>query len=156
MMGCNIHAWGEKQLPTTEWVPVKLEPQIFDWRSYSLFGFLADVRNYSNVTPIAPPRGLPEALSKEVKDASDDWDSDGHAHSYLTLAELEAFNYDQPMEDRRYMAQTGPNSWNGAAMAEPGQGKQTTYREFLGPKYFKELERLKAAGVERMTFWFDN
>ena len=32
----------------------------------------------------------------------------------------------------------------------------TTYRDFLGSSFFDELERLKAAGVERIVFGFDN
>lgn len=150
-MGCDIHAWGERQLSTSEWEWVEVLPPPFDWRSYALFGFLAGVRNYSAVTPIAPPRGLPEALSGPARGSSEDWDSDAHTHSYLTLAELEAFNYDQPMEDRRVTINN-----NGGCTAEPGGGEQTTYRKFLGPGYFDELARLKAAGVERVVFWFDN
>lgn len=32
----------------------------------------------------------------------------------------------------------------------------TTYREFLGEAFFTDLEKLKAAGAERMVFGFDS
>lgn len=150
-MGCDIHAWGEKQLPTTEWVLVDLTPEPFDWRSYSLFGFLAGVRNYSDVPPIAPARGIPDALSKEVADNIGGWDLDAHNHSWLTMAELEAFDYSQPIEDRRVT-----RNGDGGCTADPGGGSMTTYREFLHSGYFDELKRLKEAGVERIVFCFDN
>jgi hypothetical protein len=71
------------------------------------------------------------------------------------VSELVDFNYDAPMEDRRVTRQTGPNSWNGGCTCEPGEGEQTTFREFLGKAFFEDLEKLKASGAERVVFWFD-
>lgn len=150
-MGCDIHAWGEKQLPTTEWILVELKPEPFDWRSYGLFGFLADVRNYSDVPPISAARGVPDTLSKEAAHCIESWDADAHSHSWLTVAELEAFDYEKPVEDRRITV-----NGNGGCTAEPGGGRMTTYREFLNTGYFDELKRLKEAGIERIVFCFDN
>lgn len=44
----------------------------------------------------------------------------------------------------------------GAATAEPGQGKMTTYREFLGEGFFRDLDELKKIGAERIVFGFDS
>jgi hypothetical protein len=46
--------------------------------------------------------------------------------------------------------------FNGAATAEPGGGQMMTYREYLREGFFDELEKLKAAGAERIVFGFDN
>lgn len=76
----------------------------WDGRNYRIFAMLAGVRNgigFASVktgepiTPISKPRGLPEDVSAEVKQESDDWDIDGHSHSWLTLAELEAVPWER-------------------------------------------------------------
>lgn len=153
-MGCDIHAHAEKRTGHG-WERLNIaEP--FDWRSYGLFGFLADVRNYSAVPPIAPRRGLPADASAAVREDSEGWDGDGHSHSWVGLDELLAFDYDAAFEDRRVTRQVAANAYDGGCTADPGGGEQTTFRDFLGPGYFKELDRLKTAGVERVVFWFDN
>jgi len=35
------------------------------YQSYALYGFLADVRNLSKITPISEPRGLPDDASHD-------------------------------------------------------------------------------------------
>lgn len=139
-MGCDIHSHAERQVGG-KWEAIPdLRP--FDWRSYGMYGFLAGVRNYSAVTPLATPRGLP----KDAVVEDEGWLGD-HSHSWLSVEELTAFDYDQPMEDRRVTRQI---------TAEPGGGEMTTYREFLGPAFFADLEKLKAAGAERIVFGFDS
>jgi hypothetical protein len=151
-MGCDIHMQAERQV-NGKWYTIP--GHFFDWRSYSNFAFLAGVRNYSDITPISDPRGLPE-------DAADSDDEYGgarggdHSFSWLSLEELLAFNYDAITEDRRVTVQIGPNCWNGGATAEPGGGETMTYREYLGEVFFEELEKLKAAGAERIVFGFDS
>jgi hypothetical protein len=127
-MGCDIHSYAEKQV-NGKWESLDFSP--FDWRSYGLYGFLAGVRNYSDVPPLAAPRGLPRDVSAHVQEEADGWDSDGHSHSWLSVEELSAFDYDAAVE-------------------------MTTWREFLGPDFFRDLRRLKAEGAERIVFWFDN
>jgi hypothetical protein len=153
-MGCDIHCHAEKRSPEG-WKRLPI-PEPFDWRQYGLFGFLAGVRNYSQVPSLAPHRGLPADVSAEVREDSEGWNGDGHSHSWVTLGELLAFDYDAPVEDRRVTRQVAANAWDGGCTAEPGGGEQTTYRAFLGPKFFEELERLKVAGADRIVFWFDN
>lgn len=152
-MGCDIHAHAEKQVDG-RWE--KLPIDVFDCRSYGLFGFLADIRNYSAVPPIAEPRGFPTDASAGTVEDYEDWGADAHTPSWLTLAELLAFDYDRKMEDRRVTRQVGPNAWDGGCTAQPGEGEGTTYRKFLGEWFFKELDRYKEAGAERLVFWFDN
>jgi hypothetical protein len=72
------------------------------------------------------------------------------------LKELVEFDYSAQMEDRRYTKKTGPNSWTGAATCEPGEGKQQSWREFLGDGFVEEVHGLANRGAERIVFWFDN
>lgn len=155
-MGCDIHMLAQRQNEDGTYRELDFVP--FDWRSYGMFGFLADVRNYSMVPPIAEPRGLPEDMKQ--KDEPEDfyaWSSreyvnyDDHSHSWLSVKELAEFNYDQEFEDRRCMI-----NGNGGCTCEIGQGHKTTFREFLGEQFFSDLEQLIYEGADRIVFWFDN
>lgn len=151
-MGCDIHAFVE--VKTDRWNYVD---DLELYRSYGLFGFLADIRNYSCVPPITNTRGLPPDISKELRNTWED-EYDRHSPSYVYLKELLDFDYSQVFEDRRTTLIEG-NMRDGAHICEPGQGQITTFREFLGPAYFKILEKLKQYGVPdqvRLVFWFDN
>lgn len=169
-MGCDIHAVAERRVGGV-WTAV--EDQVFpldEWeqeyrcdpfhdRNYAVFGFLAGVRNYSGLAPIAEPRGFPKDASGLAVQAAKSWDADGHSHSHVTLAELLAVDYDAPVEDRRITVQTGPNSFNGGATAAPGGGQITTLRERLGSMFMSHLDVLASLGAPddvRVVFWFDN
>jgi len=166
-MGCDIHMYVE-QRDGDQWVHVPWDGGVdfigcpitepFEWRDYGMFGFLADVRNHSEVPPIAQPRGLPEDASAHVRELDDDG-SWGHSASWLSIDELAGFDYEQTFEDRRVRRQLPSGVWDGAATAEPGGGRVTTFRDFLGESYFRDLDRLKAMNETRPTrvvFWFDN
>lgn len=160
-MGCDIHPYVEvRQNGKWEWEAFAEPP--FDWRSYGMFGFLANIRNYSEVPTIVEPRGLPDDVSCCVKKhyGSDEDCYDWHSASWVTLKELLDFNYSQMFWDRRITKQMGPRSWNGAARAEEGEGEHLTIREFLGKQFFECLSQLGYLGAPpedvRVVFWFDN
>lgn len=100
-MGCDIHLHVEKKV-NGKWVEV---PDVgYDNRNYKVFAILANVRNGYGFAgcptgrgfkSISEPKGLPDDASKEVKEHSESWGVDGHSHSYLTLKELEAYDWDQ-------------------------------------------------------------
>jgi hypothetical protein len=69
-----------------------------------MFGFLANVRNYSAVPPIAEQRGFPDDASEGAKAEYDDGFG-YHSPSWLMVNELLAFNYDALMENRRVTRQ---------------------------------------------------
>lgn len=127
------------------------------WRNYSIFGFLADVRNYSHSPVIAEARHLPDDVSAEVKDRFDDSVPNAWSPSWLTLAELLDYDYDQVIWDRRIEREISPGHFDGAALAQEGEGEHMPLRDFLGAGFFKSLELLKRwgdpAGV-RVVFWF--
>jgi len=149
-MGCDIHSYAERKAATGRY---EIVPNLFpfDSRNYGTFGFLANVRNYSEVPPIAPRRGFPEDASPEATADYESWSSDAHSPSWLTVKELSEFNYDAEMEDRRCT-----RNGNGGSTCEPGEGQKMTYREFFGEWFFKDLQALQDAGADRIVFWFDN
>ena len=155
-MGCDIHSYAEKKVNgkwekvsdqfsldefDKKWYGKEKGDNPFGWRNYSIFAFLAGVRNYDHCTPISEPKGLPDDISDEVKEKADDWDGDGHSHSFLTVKELSDFDYGKTFFDDR--------------------GKETeTYSNFLGKQFFDDLEILKNLDENpenvRVVFWFDN
>lgn len=173
-MGCDIHSFCEVRrdgrwdvvgdvFPLDKWERDYRKKdrghEPFNLRNYSLFGFLADVRNYAALPPLAVPRGLPEDISSLVRDSAEHWDADGHSHSWFSLAELLAFDYSAAVEDRRYTKQVGPNAFDGGATAPAGSGVMTTWREELPDVYFAALDIMKTLGAPddvRVVFWFDN
>ena len=152
-MACDIHSFAEKKTDQG-WRFTGLRP--FEWSWYGLFGFLADVRNYSAVPPIAERRGFPENASDAVHEEYSNWGDDAHSASWLTVQELSEFDYDALMEDRRVTIQFPEGHQNSGLTCEPGEGRTMTCREFLGVAFFDELERLKSSGAERIVFWFDD
>lgn len=149
-MGTDIFAYVERRSPDHTWryagdaFPDNEHPRdrhcpFNGAHSYSLFGFLADIRNYSNAPVIAQPRGLPADVSSEVRSKSESY---GYGKSWLTLAELQAFDYDETFTDQR---------------EDPP--KVTTVRDFLGDWYFERLALLDKLGDPedvRIVFWFDS
>lgn len=185
-MGCDIHIFAEKKV-NNKWVKVEDHFSLddfnrnylkkekgdspFNWRSYAMFGFLGNVRNYSHSEFLSDNRGLPddsEYLNEEIDDGytnkitrKNDLLTDGnyHSYSYLTLKELLDFDYNKIFWDRRIMKQVSPNGWNGACLAEEGEGEHITYRNHLGDWFFTHLNELKKLGNPdevRIVFWFNN
>ena len=152
-MGCDIHSYAEKQSDGL-WVCVNVDA--FNYLDYGFFGWLANVRNYSDMVPIAANRGFPADASEEVAKHYDDWSGDAHSASWVSVAELLSVDYEQPVEDRRTTKQLWPNFWSGGETCAPGEGKTQTLREFLGPGFFAVLNRLQDTEAGRVVFWFDN
>lgn len=125
------------------------EGKPFGWRSYAVFGFLADVCNYSGVTPISQPRGLPD----DLRGLEDEFDY-GHSHSWLSVAELAAFDYGAMTEDRRVTRMAPGGFLSGAETCDVGEGEVMTYREFLGPDFFHDIAELQRIGADRVVFCF--
>lgn len=104
-MGADIHIWAEQKLNDGTWAMCnKYEGVQLDSigqkpkdgavfgriafhrvrnRHYGFFGALAGVRCDG-----PEPRGLPPDVSPFVQDQNEYWDSDGHSHSWYTLAEF--------------------------------------------------------------------
>jgi hypothetical protein len=86
-MGCDIHAYVDTP-GVAEWesqITIKISTIN---RDYGLFSWLANVRNYSGTRPISDPKGLPSDVFKTIQRESDDWDTDGHSHSWHMIRDL--------------------------------------------------------------------
>jgi hypothetical protein len=129
-------------------------------RNYGVFGFLANVRNYSHVPPIAEVKyAIPEDATPETVEHFASWEGNRHSASWVTLKQLLAVDYEKKFWNRRVTKQTAPNCWDGAALANEGEGTRETLRDFLGATFFVHLETLKTLGKPedvRVIFWFDN
>ena len=172
-MGCDIHSRAEvfngtlwepvgAVFPLTKWErechKASYSEQPFRSRNYALFGWLAGVRNYSAVTPIAAPRGIPKD-SDFAEIFGGDYYLGDHSFSWVSLAELNAVDYDASVEDRRVGRQISERLYDGACTAEKGGGRLMPLREFLGTDYFDVLGVLNTLGEPdkvRVVFGFDN
>ena len=154
-MGADIHVCVETQNEQGVWKHDS-DVDVLSDRNYGIFGFLANVRNYSQVPPLSEPRGVPVDVSEATFEELNSWSTDAHSTSYLLFSELLAFDYDQLFENRRQ--RIGSNSWSGVTVPV-GSGEMMSYREFLTKWFFHEFETLSALGPPektRIVFWFDN
>ena len=148
-MGCDIHTFAIKDNKVVECL------QPFDWRSYAMYGWMVNVCNYSNVTPLSQPRTwidlhpeIIESIEYTCRYYGD------HSHSWLTVAELNAIDYDQEIVDYRGTVEVSPGFYDGSATLD--KGKTLTLREFLGTRFFEDLDILNKVGIDMVVFAFDN
>lgn len=104
-MGCDIHTVVQRRAGTT-WEVVEPPAEmmldqygpLWEDRNYTLFGILAGVRD-PDVPPVAAPKGLPSGVF--TNDSDDDlpepyYDLGEHNFSWLTVAELDAYDWSAP------------------------------------------------------------
>lgn len=156
-MGCDIHIVAQRRNEGGGYETITGNftegSAPFDWRGYGMFAFLAGVRNYSAVTPISEPRGLPDDMDRSTEEYEEL--SDCHSCSWLSVEELAAFDYDAMTEDRRTdLRHNTPGS--GPDTCEQGSGIFQTWRAFLGEAFFRDLAELRRIGAERIVFGFDS
>ena len=160
-MGVDIKSFVEVKNEAGKWIRFEEEVfcgcydvksnEPFEHRNYSVYGFLADVRNYSECKPISELKGLPED-SEYLNEVVDDFwfkstrrqdiVGDNFGCSWILLKELLDFDYEETFLDMRGCE----------------NGNLTTYREHLGHMFFYDLERLKELGDPekvRVVFWFN-
>ena len=134
-MGCDIHAVLERKVED-KWEPVINLPEgaeLDDFRNYDTFAVLADVRNGSGfagcdtgdgIPIISEPRGFPKDMSMETTLWANEHNDWCHSESFLTLQEMLAFDWDQPITKRgvigvnhywdwKKSGEVCPNSWAG-------------------------------------------
>ena len=120
----------------------------YDGRNYALFAILADVRNdEGGYRPIAPPRGVPTDASPEYLAEVEAWEGDGHSHTYHTLAEILAYDWDAPSFEEGLLSEAGYRE-----MKEKGEPSMWCGDAF-GPDIVKisdtEMEMLLAGEYQR-------
>lgn len=142
-MGCDIHFAVDVRQPDGSWKSAdtwdneddyqsNYDNAFYEGRNYDLFSIFADVRNgygFAGVktgegfVPFAPPRGVPDDCSPEYRRWVEQWNGDGHSHSYFTVEEIMAYDWTQrtnksgwvgPKDYLRCKLQGKPISWSGA------------------------------------------
>lgn len=138
-MGTDIHCHLERRAAAGQpWERVADAAVVSD-RNYNLFAIMADVRNgrgFAGVKtgdgfePISSPRGLPEDCTSGVREDADGWGIDGHSHSWLTVADIMAYDWSQATtltgvvdipQLARWKLMGSPDSWSGS-ISGPGIG----------------------------------
>lgn len=128
-MGCDIHLWVETKNEEDEWEiwpPTPEHATQGQWgffvtggpgtwwsgRNYRLFGTLANVRNGwgfaghrygETIEPLTDERGVPEDASEEYLEQVAAWEGDGHSHTWMTLAELLEYDWNQTVYEDVYV-----------------------------------------------------
>lgn len=97
-MGCDIHFYVEQRQENGTWGVIGSRDSFYGNRHYLLFSILADVRNRDEypVIPISQPKGFPDDVSQEIK--TEDWGTDWHSRSWLTLKEILTYDWTQARE----------------------------------------------------------
>lgn len=150
-MGTDIRISAERRVGD-RWQIVKSEYDGCEQR-YSLFGWLADVCNYAAIPPLEPIKGVPRDACAQTFEYH--WDEGQFGQTWYLVDDLLAFDFDQPVENRRVGGYLPNGIFDGSITAEPGGGVMTTYREIVGIYFLKELERLKSICAERIVISFD-
>ena len=131
-MGCDIHGWTEVKI-NGKWVAVCPFTDDGDERNYKRFCMLAGVRCYSDDVVCGEAKGVPSDVSETVRYHIDQWDSDGHSHSHMTL-----------LEALRIFKETATSCWR-----NNGFIPEDAY-DFFGVEENEDFENM------RIVFWFDN
>lgn len=127
---------------------------LIEWRSYSLFAVLANVRNRycEDAYPyISMPKGLPNDVTEYVRREYESWGIDAHSCSYLTMREIITFN-----------ERECPKNDFGQEILKPLIDRLIQRADELGVIYDFEIDHpLKDDVLERLeniriVFWFDN
>lgn len=140
-MGCDIHMAVERfDTYANKWRCVVKHDGAYGNRNYVLFAVLAGVRNRQGIKPLSEPRGLPEDVSTEARRSAMNGD---HSHSWLTLAEVRAYNWDagfsesglvDAFESLRLFERGAPKSWclgRGGTQVTPGEMRTRIKRSGL-------------------------
>lgn len=130
-MSASITAWSENADGEVS--------TVWNIQCYALFGWLATVRNYA---------GLPVASFVTSDNYPERRTTYPESEKRIYVASLEnllAFDYDQPVENRRDCGQTLPK----------GEGVMTTYRELFGEVYFADLKEAHEDDATQIAFYFD-
>ena len=169
-MGCDIHMyveykkddhWSDKKgwlcgdyFHSIDPTDSRYKPEhvgLLEYRSYSLFAVLADVRNGRGYPYISLPKGLPGDVTKYVEEEYDDWGFDAHSCSYLTMREIVEFHEKEE-----------PKNEFGGYILEPLIERLRQRADELYILYDFEMKRpfadevLKKMENIRIVFWFDN
>lgn len=199
-MGCDIHMFVEQRKKikdAVKWVSgdyFKMNPfagerhenqyeilELHGNRNYSLFTTLAGVRDYGGKTiPVSDLKGMPDDACDFVNQSCEDWEGDGHSHSWLSLKEIREYQTNSPKiaysgllsKEQLEKLDQGiiPNHWcQGTNQPDYERREWSVPNTVLIPLIDKLQQRayelLQYSGQDynpendeniRIVFWFDN
>lgn len=98
-MGCDIHTVVQVKAGD-EWV--SMEREIFDGRSYAMFGALAGVRSYYPKPAVEITHSFPDDFVIEDEEYHNGYWMGEHSHGYVTLENLQKWMKKQKRAKRRW------------------------------------------------------
>lgn len=140
-------------------------------RDYEMFSVLAGVRNSYGLKPIAEPRGMAEDACSEFEAWHKQWDSDAHSASWVTLAEMKAFDLNQEFyDDRLITSKDASGKITGTCASTSGQhlgpvgdrkvfsvwGDANWQALIAELQHVKDYYELASDDDVRLSFFFDN
>jgi hypothetical protein len=146
-MGTDIHMFAER-LVNGWWVPISGEIDID--RNYELFNILAGIRRAGPYPIMADQRGIPEDVSPQNEAQYQDWTTDAHSASWLSLEELQKYLTQHP----GILTEPFVNKfWTSVV---PMLGRCTLHSDCA--EAGEEMQRacIEHPGTVRIVFWFDN
>jgi hypothetical protein len=183
-MGADIHLWVERRTEKSWQFANSYEIEQFDkeswiaWdepfsdRNYFLFALLAGVRNLdTKFMPILPVRGMPTDISEIGKRIVDEWEGDGHSHSWASAIELLNHSWSDEVPLRGYVKTSDAIAWRNERRAPTAWAREwnSEFDELLAWEDTKEnlcgyfvsefLPKLLSYGPledTRVLFFFDN
>lgn len=128
----------------TKWE--RIEHGIGELHSYNLFAWLADVRNYDNITPITSYRGAPPDMENLF--GGDYWDSDlggDHPSTWVMASEiLQALDNFQPLTFSGALGRAQYHRWDKKTRPE-------CYAHYTGPSRFHRIFSMDSSQVKHET-----
>jgi hypothetical protein len=174
-MGTDIHAYLETfdsdGLPWVSrdvWVKddyegmtVPYTKTVLSNRNYDLFAILANVRNGrgfagivtgAGFAPMAAGRGFPEDVSAEVRSSYGGWAGDGHSTTWVTLADVLAYDWTQTSAKRGTVGLRAFARWYDRGQAV--NGGPSEYAGIVGGPSVKHvsIEEMEALVAQRNAF----
>ena len=142
-MGCDIHAHLEAKI-NGEWLyysPVAIN------RSYELFANMADCGRMTDITPLAPNRGIPTNATLMTLNHVEYWGVDGHSHSWLNEQEIQELG--------QIYARISGEKW---AHGYLGNNRVYLFGNCVDKRnqYPEDYEHMAWLEDIRLIFWFDN
>ena len=140
-MGCDIHAH----------VEIKIDGKWEHWsapeprRNYLMFALLAGVRNYRELQPIAPVRGLPKDMTKLTAMDYHQMAPDAHTASWIGMEEMRKLE----ARYREVNARLYPEDDNPIFSFEHWLGSYLCGNALWCPSVPEVTD-------VRLVFWFDN
>jgi hypothetical protein len=107
-MGSDIRSCTEVRDAGGGWEYVPYFP-FSGGRSYAIFGFIGNERNYAHSPVLASYRGVPEDATPDTRSLFEDEDGPTgyHGVNWLSLKEMLNYDYEHVFWDRRVTRRTG-------------------------------------------------